>query len=81
MTILTLYKYVRKDGGDTVSPIKPDGEYTEMYRLVADEGKLLTRDGVNTTECVDTDSLDGWYEIDNDIPDSEALAIIRGETV
>lgn len=64
MQIITLYKYNRADGGVTVSPVKPEGEYTEMYRLVADDGKALTKDGENLTTCVDTDSTEGWYEVD-----------------
>ena len=63
MQSITLYKYKRADGGVTVSPIKPDGEYTEMVRLVADEGKVLTSDGENFTSCVDTENPDGWYEV------------------
>ena len=39
MTIKTLYKYEREGGKITVSPIMPeDKPYTEMYRLIADEG-------------------------------------------
>lgn len=64
MEIIKLYKYIRPKGGVTVSPIMPEGEYTEMVRLVADEHKLLTKDGENFTVCVDTDSADGWYEVD-----------------
>ena len=64
MEIIKLYKYIRPEGGVTVSPIKPDGKYTEMVRLVADEGKLLTKDGENLTSCVDTDTSEGWYEVD-----------------
>lgn len=67
MQIITLYQYEREDGGVTVSPIKPDVEYTEMYRLVADEGKALTKDGVNTTPCTDVESVEGWYEVDEPI--------------
>ena len=64
MEIIKLYKFIRPEGGVTVSPIMPEGDYTEMVRLVADEGKLLTKDGENFTSCVDTDSADGWYEVD-----------------
>ena len=64
MQIITLYRYERENGGVTVSPIKPNAEYTEMYRIVADEGKLLTIDGVNTTTCADVETTDGWYEVD-----------------
>lgn len=64
MQIINLYKYQRADGGTTVSPVKPEGEYTEMYRLFADEGKALTKDGVDLYPCVDTETVDGWYEVD-----------------
>jgi hypothetical protein len=63
MEIRTLYRYTRADGGVTVSPNKPECEYTEMYRLIADEGKALT-DGEIITPCIDVDSTDGWSEID-----------------
>lgn len=65
MQIIKLYRYEREGGGVTVSPVKPDVDCTEMVRLVADEGKALTLDGVNMTSCVDTDAADGWYEVDD----------------
>lgn len=65
MQIIKLYRYEREGGGVTVSPVKPDGEYVELVRLVADEGEALTLDGVNMTSCVDTDAADGWYEVDD----------------
>ena len=71
MEIIKLYKYTRPEGGVTVSPIMPEGEYTEMVRLVADEGKLLTKDGENLTSCVDTETEAGWYEVD--APEEETL--------
>ena len=78
MTIKPLYKTVRADGGVTVSPNKPlDGvEYTERVRLIADEGKLVTRDGVKAYPCVDVDSADGWYEIQKEITSREELKLI-----
>lgn len=63
MQIKPLYRYERDGGGITVSPIMPSGEYTEMYRLIADEGKALTN-GVVITPCVDVESVEGWSEID-----------------
>lgn len=70
MQIVNLYKYRRADGGVTVSPIKPDGvEYTAMVRLIADDGKALTRDGVELTPCCDAESPDGWYEVDSPSPE------------
>lgn len=63
MRTIILYKYKRQDGGVTVSPVKPDGEYTEMCRLIADEGKALTN-GEEVASCVDVETVDGWNEID-----------------
>lgn len=74
MQIITLYKYTREDGGTTVSTVKPECEYTEMVRRIADEGKALTN-GETVTPCVDTDTAEGWWEIDapieEDNPDPE----------
>ena len=65
MQVKTLHKTIRPDGGVTVSPDKPEsGEYTEMLRLISDEGKLLTNNGTDITPCVDVESAEGWYEID-----------------
>ena len=64
MQTINLYRYIRADGGVTVSPVKPGGEYTLRYRLVADENKALT-DGTTTTSCVDTDDPLIWTEIDD----------------
>jgi hypothetical protein len=64
MQTITLYRYNRADGGVTISPVKPDCEYTEMVRLVADDGKVLTNDGEHFSSCVDTDTADGWQEVD-----------------
>lgn len=65
MQVKTLHKTIRPDGGVTVSPDKPEsGEYTEMLRLIADDGKLLTQNGSDTTPCVDVETTEGWYEVD-----------------
>lgn len=64
MQTITLYRYARPDGGMTNSPVKPDCAYTLRYRLVADDGKILTN-GTYNTYCVDVDSTDGWTEIDD----------------
>ena len=64
MKIIPLYKYKRASGGITVSPIKPENtEYTNMVRIIADEGKLLTN-GERQTPCADVYTADGWTEID-----------------
>jgi hypothetical protein len=64
MQTINLYKYIREDGGVTVSPNKPKCDYTEMLRLVADEGKVLTNGKVETP-CRDVESVEGWSEIDD----------------
>lgn len=69
MQIVKIYKYNRIGGGVTVSPIKPDIEYTEMYRLVADEKKVLIN-GEITTTCTDVESTAGWAEIDEPVEDT-----------
>lgn len=64
MQIITLYKTIRNDGGITVSPNKPENEeYTTLLRLIADKGKLLTRNGTDTCPCIDTNTSDRWYEV------------------
>lgn len=63
MQKITLYRYARHDGGITNSPVKPDCDYTVRYRLIADDGKILTN-GTDTTCCADVGSVDGWIEID-----------------
>lgn len=72
MQKITLYRYIRADGGVTVSPTKPEGDYTVLFRLSAEEGHTIT-DGVNHVECVDTDNPDAW---EDELTDSEALEVI-----
>ena len=64
MNHIKLYKFKRADGGMTVSPNKPEGEYTEGVRIIADPGKAITKDGVSLYPAKDEDTLDGWYEVD-----------------
>lgn len=66
MRIIPLYRYTRPDGGVTVSPIKPDAEYTELCRLIADEGMAITN-GVIITDCIDVDSADGWIDCEPEV--------------
>lgn len=61
MKITTLYKYKRSDNKTTVSPIKPDCEYTEMHRLIAEEGSAIT-DGFIVCGCVDTEDASSWRD-------------------
>ena len=62
MEKITLYRYEREGGGTTVSPEKPDCEYTELYRLIADEGMELVKDDIYTC-CIDTDNVEDWEEV------------------
>ncbi len=63
MEVKTLYRYEREEGKVTVSTEKPNCKYTECYRLIADEGKILVNGEVETT-CIDVDSTEGWEESD-----------------
>ena len=72
MKVIPLCKFIRPDGGVTVSPIKPEVEYSEMFRLVADEGMILKNGEVETT-CTDVLSADGWEEVEAPEEDTEKV--------
>lgn len=79
MQKITLYRYTRPDGGTTNTPVKPDCEYTILYRLVADEGNTLSN-GKEETACVDTEIPEEWSEIENgdqDISGNEFISMIE----
>ena len=63
MIIMNTYKYYEDERHYCVSPRKPDCEYTEAVRLIAEEGHAVTNDGINYYYCIDVDSADGWLEI------------------
>lgn len=79
MNIIKLYKIKRVSGGTTITLEKPEGEHTELLRLVADEGKVLKK-GDLETPCIDVESSEGWEEVDKpeEITAEEALSIIIG---
>lgn len=79
MQKIPLYRYTRPDGGVTTSPVKPDVDYTELYRLVADENMTLTN-GEVIASCTDTDNPDAWTEI-VDIESDETENSELSETV
>lgn len=65
MTIKILYHYITNSKViDSLQ--KPEGEYLERYRLVADKNKLLTKDGDGFYSVIDIDKEDeaSWYEVD-----------------
>ena len=76
MQTRNLYKYETPDGC-AVSLTNPGGAYEPMYRLIADEGKALIRDGgLTCTGVVDVPSADLplWEEIDAPPDDEGAQA-------
>ena len=62
MIIKPLYKYTRPDGGETVSTTLPECEYITLYRLIADEGMVLQKDGGEWQQVVDVTDVEGWVE-------------------
>ena len=62
MQTVPLYRHTRHDGGVTNSTAKPAGAYTVRYRLIADDGMVLTN-GTDIASCVDVDRPYGWTEI------------------
>ena len=75
MQIIPLYRYKHSEGHISVSPIKPEGAFTVLYRLVAEEGHLITN-GVVAAACMDVESAEGWTEI----PEPEEEETIPGES-
>lgn len=60
-----LYVYLG-DKGTITSPIFLEGAYhVKKYRLIADAGMLLTKDGINKHKAITIpyDDLKNWYEI------------------
>lgn len=67
MEIKILYRYIEKGRVvDSLNASLEIGEQIERYRLVADEGFVLTIDGENKYSVIDIDQdqLSLWYEIE-----------------
>lgn len=49
------------------STIKPQNEYTTKIRLTADEGKSLTKDGIDLypSVIIDESGISEWFEVDS----------------
>lgn len=60
-----LYRYVGRNGIITSLVYLDDVKYYPMYRLIADEGKVLT-DGEQKVKAIDifAEDLGKWAEID-----------------
>ena len=77
----TLYRYLREDGGYTVSPVKPEGTaFTKRYRLIADEGMAIT-DGEIVTEVIDVKSYAGWRDCEKPEPELDPDTIIPPDEI
>ena len=63
MKNITVYRYKREDGGITVSPKKPNTEYTIKTRLIADKDYALVNDKGVKVISVDTDKPEEWTEV------------------
>ena len=75
MTIKELYCYEREAGKITVSTEKPDCDYVIKYRLTANKNKQLTRDDINFVSCIDVETTEDWYEVDDsNIEETPTLA-------
>lgn len=61
-----LYRYTGRNGIITSLVYLEDAKYYPMYRLIADEGKMLTN-GELKVKFIDifVEDLDKWTEIDN----------------
>lgn len=70
MRIIKLYRYKRENGGITVSPNKPNCGYTELSRIIADEGRGFDIGQVDNNgkpvyaKCLDVESPDEYVEVD-----------------
>ena len=67
MQTSTVYRYIRADGGVSVSPDKPGGAHTELTRVIADEGKLLKLASGDYTASIDVANADDITEVDEAI--------------
>lgn len=65
MTSKTLYKFIDENGWVCFSLQEPDVEYETWLRLYADRGKLLTQNEVDLYSMIDTETIDGWYEVND----------------
>jgi hypothetical protein len=60
-----LYRYVGRNGIITSLILLDDAKHYSMYRLIADEGKVLT-DGEQKVKAIDifAEDLGKWTEVD-----------------
>ena len=72
MTKIKRYRYLGKNGIVTTSVLIDGVDPILMYRLVADEGKVMT-DGTKMVRQVEifAEDLDAWKEIDDPNPSGQ----------
>ena len=63
MTVKAMYKYSGANG-EVVSPVELPMAHSAVTRLIADSGKMITNDGESLFSVLDTDSAEGYYEVD-----------------
>lgn len=65
MKVIKMYTYLGENG-TIVSPVLLNIYHITKYQLIADESKVLTKDGINTQSAVlvTEEDKDLWYEID-----------------
>jgi len=66
MTKQVMYMYLGTNGTICTPVHLEDIYYIRKYRLVADEEKKLTKDGIKftCTAIIPEEELDEWYEVD-----------------
>ena len=62
MRIKTLYQYTRPDGGMTIATAPPEGEYLNLYRLIADEEWCFKKMAGSFILSLTWEGRDGWVE-------------------
>lgn len=61
-----LYRYVGRNGFITSEIYLEGAQFFPMYRLIAENGKILTKDGIKTKSVdVFPEDIDKWKEIDD----------------
>ena len=79
MRIKTLYQYTRPDGGMTIATAPPEGEYLNLYRLIADDGMVLQKDGGEWFQTIDVEDATGWVEgipVEPEVPEEEPKELV-----
>lgn len=66
MTKQVMYMYLGTNGTICTPVHLEDIYYIRKYRLYADKGKRITKDGINFTSIVTIpeDEANEWYEVD-----------------